>query len=355
MANIMDKLNQFFPAAGERNPFQATPPPKQKAIKAKWVENELIDDSGNVVMRKPSLLDAAMGVNQFLPVTGDIQSGLLAGRDLGRGDYKSAALNSLGLLPFIPSMGGVINKISKTKYELAHELAQKNATDMLGLPATNTAMERAKAMGFETSRKKEIYHSTNNTNGKDWKTTNIDPALSDLGFHVGSLEQAENRLRAFGTNGVSMDAQGGALLPIMKSKYADFLPIKDEGSFHADSIAPQLEKKGLLSKGHTKKILKDEIGDKNPELWDKKYDQQMRDVLAQNNYDGVRYNNASEGDGLSYAITNPSMIRSRFAAFDPAKANSSDLLGSIDPKILPYLIGTGLLGAGGVNYYNKDK
>lgn len=48
-----------------------------------------------------------LDVNQFLPVTGDIQSGIMAGQDLQKGNYGSAALNSLGLLPFIPALGGI--------------------------------------------------------------------------------------------------------------------------------------------------------------------------------------------------------------------------------------------------------
>ncbi len=55
-----------------------------------------------------NLMENAKFVNSFMPITGDIQSGLLAAQDIKSGDYKSAVLNSLGLLPFIPSLGGVI-------------------------------------------------------------------------------------------------------------------------------------------------------------------------------------------------------------------------------------------------------
>lgn len=56
------------------------------------------------------LKEYAMNVNQFLPVSGDIQSGLLASQDLQKGNYGSAALNAVGLLPFIPALGGTIAK-----------------------------------------------------------------------------------------------------------------------------------------------------------------------------------------------------------------------------------------------------
>jgi hypothetical protein len=38
----------------------------------------------------------------------------------------------------------------KTEFEIANEIAQKNATEMLGLPPNNTAMDRAIALGFKT-------------------------------------------------------------------------------------------------------------------------------------------------------------------------------------------------------------
>ena len=55
------------------------------------------------------LLDFAMQANQYAPVTGDIQSGILAANDLSKGNYGSAALNAVGLLPFIPSLGTTKN------------------------------------------------------------------------------------------------------------------------------------------------------------------------------------------------------------------------------------------------------
>jgi hypothetical protein len=243
-------------------------------------------------------------------------------------------LNSgVGVMPL--SVKG-LSKLPETEFSRAHTLAQANAAlpveqGGLGLHPDNTAMDRARAMGFETAPKKEMYHSSR----KEWANNEIDPAVSDLGFHIGSLEQAENRARAFATNGTEFDT-GANIIPLMKSKYTDALPIKDEGSFHADSIAPQFEKNKLLSKGYTKKILADPLGDSNPREWDKVYDAKMRDILSQNGYDGVKYSNAQEGDGISYAITNPSVVRSRFAAFDPLKKNSANILAS-------GLLGTALL------------
>lgn len=66
--------------------------------------------------------------NSFAPVTGDIQSGLLAANDLKNGNYGDAALNGIGLLPFVPSMAGMfIGKGSKVWDALKAEEAQKLA------------------------------------------------------------------------------------------------------------------------------------------------------------------------------------------------------------------------------------
>lgn len=67
-----------------------------------------------ITVQGPTVADTLLGINQFLPVTGDIQSGIMAAQDVKQGNYGSAALNSLGLLPFIPSMGGTIKNISKS-------------------------------------------------------------------------------------------------------------------------------------------------------------------------------------------------------------------------------------------------
>lgn len=60
--------------------------------------------------RNKQAFGGLLDINQYLPVTGDIQSGILAAQDVGQGAYGSAALNALGLLPFVPAMGGTVKK-----------------------------------------------------------------------------------------------------------------------------------------------------------------------------------------------------------------------------------------------------
>lgn len=72
--------------------------------------------------------------------------------------------------------------------------------------------------------------------------------------------------------------------------------------------------------------------------------------LGQNGKDVARI---LDGNGAAneFAVYNPSRIRSRFAAFDPARINENDLLGRADP----YLLGLLGAGAGGAAYLNRDQ
>ena len=191
--------------------------------------------------------------------------------------------------------------------------------------------QRAKSLGFMTQPSKEQYHLTRN----DWENNIPDLTKSDLGFHTGSIDQANYRGKAFDDNAV-----GQSVIPISPHKYTNYLKLNDLGSFHADSIAPQLEKKKILAKGKAKQI--QSAIDNDWKLTDQ-YDQQMRDVLSQHDIDAIKYANEQEGEGLSYAHINPSMIRSRFAAFDPLRKNSSSIMAS------------GLLGDLALKYANDDE
>ena len=81
---------------------------------ANWWDKNLTDKQKFRLQepKDPSLLDVVSTVPN--PV-GDVASGLLAAQDFSKGNYGSAALNSLGLLPFIPSMGAVVKNADLDK------------------------------------------------------------------------------------------------------------------------------------------------------------------------------------------------------------------------------------------------
>ncbi len=61
--------------------------------------------------------EIAKGLLSFVPGTGDAISGYDAVQSARQGNYGDAALNGIGLLPFVPSMGGVISPIKKQAKE----------------------------------------------------------------------------------------------------------------------------------------------------------------------------------------------------------------------------------------------
>jgi hypothetical protein len=88
---------------------------------ANWWDKNLTDKQ-KFRLQEPqdqSLLDVISTVPN--PV-GDVASGLLAAQDVSKGNYGTAALNSLGLLPFVPSMGAVISGYGKNANEMANIL-----------------------------------------------------------------------------------------------------------------------------------------------------------------------------------------------------------------------------------------
>jgi hypothetical protein len=198
----------------------------------------------------------------------------------------------------------------------ALEQARLNAIRLLGLHEHNTPHERARAMGFNTAPSKETYHGA-----RGELQGEIDPSRSDLGFHTGTIEQATNRLKSRAMQGQDYP-EGANTLPLLMSKYANMLKLKDEGSFHADAIASQLAKKKMISREKALQIMQD-IGDDHKKQ--NFYDEQMRRVLEQHGYHGGQYSNEQEGQGKSMVFTDPSQLRSRFAAFDPARAHEAGL------------------------------
>lgn len=151
--------------------------------------------------------------------------------------------------------------------------------------------------------KRPVYHAT----VADFDA--FDTSKSDLGAHFGNEDQAdfiaEKRL----------DEDKAKVIEVWLN-LQNPLRLKDVGTFHADGIAVQLEKKGLLEKGEGKRIEKEIDAD-----WKlrKKYNPVMRKLITDAGYDGVIYKNEHEGRGDSYI------------AFEPEQIKSVENLGTFDP------------------------
>ena len=91
--------------------------------------------------------------------------------------------------------------LSKTQFEKAQEIASKNAETLLGLPKGNTAMERAKAMGYDIEN--PVYH------GSSADITKFSNRMANRGYGTSVAEQAKN---------AEGYAQNGAIYPLLINK-----------------------------------------------------------------------------------------------------------------------------------------
>lgn len=138
------------------------------------------------------------------------------------------------------------------------------------------------------------YHAT------QAKFDTFDTARGDLGAHFGSLAQAAH---------ISLNRHGGrpeSHVMRVRLHLENPLRLKDVGSFHADGIAPQLERKRLLPEGlRARDIVREIEAD-----WRKRrhYDPLLRQAIIDAGYDGVTYANTHEGRGDSFIAFFPGQI-----------------------------------------------
>jgi hypothetical protein len=226
----------------------------------------------------------------------------------------------------IAALGGLLGKTGvgklaqsapkpKAPQDEALEIARKNAVKMLGLPESNTAIDRARAMGFEEG----IYHGA----------TNDFPAfkVSDRSnvYATGEPRIADIYANAIGRHrGLREVNAGPNVMPLMYR--GKLIEVSDQGlsggGWVNDNLAAALgtERKRNLYK---------EVPSKG--------------------YSGVKITEMDDlgGRQSQYVFPDPSVLRSRFAAFDPARVNENDLLGQADPRLLALIAagtGGGLLG-----------
>ena len=219
-----------------------------------------------------------------------------------------------------------VNTRPLTEFEQRHLTAQRNAAlpveqGGLGLPVDNTAMDRARAMGFDTP----AYHTSRtgvDTNVLDSGQYAMAP-FDSIGTHFGTKEAALDRFNR--TVGTTEQIKGSSYPVLLKGDKpyldANGLP------FTEDPLTMMLSAKsdyGNLKKSNA--ALRDEI---------------FKDHSV------IPYVNDVEAAGSTSYIAPPQNIRSRFAAFDPMRRHEADLLGYADPRLLGGIAGGGLLGLGG--------
>lgn len=231
---------------------------------------------GALLQTTPTALGVALGAKPALQTGRAIQNNIV------RNFNAPKNLNT----GYLGQRGAVGTQRPLTEFEQNHLTAQRNAAlpvsqGGLGLAPDNTAMDRARALGFDVDN--PVYHGT----GADIEA--FDPKLS---------KETSQYMKGFFTTDKP-----------------------DIASNYGDTIYPLVQKQGYTLKDKRT----DRASGKTPKEVDTIRDKDKNIIVT----------------------TKPENIRSRFAAFDPMRRDSANLLASMPP-----LIGATTLGA---YLYNEDK
>jgi hypothetical protein len=251
-------------------------------------------------------------------------------------------------------------KFPLTDFEVLQLTAQRNATlpiaeGGLGLPASNTAIDRAKALGFDINT--PVYHGTNadikamNVKGKG-KTSGAGAFVTDNPLVSETYISASGEgnilpLLIKKDNLLNVNARGRNWADIWtdqlaaksgKQKYSlDDLGLDRYSATTTDElgmIANELGKKGVEIKNvkdlgpnshifRAKEYLLNKYGIVPDETWSNVTGNQF--VEARDFMDKLY---KSQKSNIT-ALQDPSLIRSRFAAFDPFRRNEADILAGV--------------------------
>ena len=270
--------------------------------------------ASQVIGETAGLLGPAM-VSQFGP---QIARGLLKG---GENLASPRTLN--------PQRGVVAMPDGARRMEIAQRNAAKPVSEGgLGLGPQNTAQERAKALGFDTPSVHWSRHGVD-VNELDSGKFAIAP-FDAVGTHTGTPDAAMTHFN----NWRSPERPGGVTYPVLINNQRPFL----------DPTGKPWKEQELSLKLR-------ELGGHDAERASyRELNTALREKLFKE-HTSIPYINDVEAAGSISHITPPQNIRSRFAAFDPARRNEADLLGGADPYLLT-LLG---LGAGGAAWYGGGK
>jgi hypothetical protein len=302
-----------------------------------------------------------------------------------QGNYGTAAMQLLGAggdamyaVPLLGATAGSLMKApraaqkamkaakgapAKTEFDLAHEAAQRNAAlpveqGGLGLPPDNTAMDRARAMGFDTDSL--LYHGTN----------------ADIGdFRLG-MDSPGHTTGAQASESVFMtpdpaNASGWALAAQSRpDPYIDslFRAVDNKKLPKAERAAARKALKEHMAESYVSgktvypvhirpgetttydmkgKSYRDVPTGKQPDALVKKSKKKGGDtVVIENMYDPPVPGWGGPWNATQVSVNDPKNIRSRFAAFDPMKRNSSNILAGV---------GAGGIGLGGLLFSGQDE
>lgn len=218
------------------------------------------------------------------------------------------------------------------------------ASAMTKKEASNDRLKRAEKLGF----KKDVYHGT-------YSDFSEFDRQNDLGVHVGTPEQAYNRLidiekyKTFkGTRGGVEVGQGGQIMPL-KAKIKKSLNMKDVGDWkNPYEVLLHLRSTPLGKKYQTKF---DEIEDEmtpiiesfiyGEENWTDSieaagYMDELRDIIGKEGYDSIKYVNEVENTYGSLAGLTPKGKKEKERLQKEVK-KINDEVGKRDQELVPKL------------------
>ena len=191
----------------------------------------------------------------------------------------------------------------------AHQTASKNAEKMLGLPPGNTAMDRAKALGFT----EKGYTGTNRD------ITVFDPSKagsSGSGSREGSLGTwltDDPRVASSFADWSARGQGGNVVYPLMirgknPKEFSSYQEIRDLVDANTQFTRPPYR---MMQDTINYENAKKSLGDYGV----------LRNTMT----------DAIDTPITQYIVPDPSRLRSKYAAFDPARVNEADLLAGVVP------------------------
>lgn len=278
--------------------------------------------------------------NQFLntweAITGSTGSGEKALQNAGvqgirylDGGSRGAGAGTSNFVVFDPSIVKILERngqpmgLLETPFDKAHKVAQENATKMLGLPPNNTAMDRARALGFDMSE----YHGTSAGDFPAFDPSKMKDNVQYGGFIYTTKDPAfASRVAESGWSGNSP-----TVMPVMirsGKKFDMAEPVTAEDAANVLRVTGQHDRAAKIEASGRPYRNGAEFF-----YWGTGHNLSnpaRGAAINKAGFDVITGDPALEIAGTpgkpQTAIFDSSRIRSRFAAFDPARINEPDLL-----------------------------
>lgn len=245
-----------------------------------------------------------------------------------------------GILKLAKALG-----VKLAPQEEALRVAQENAVKMLGLPPGNTPMDRAAAMGFDTP----AYHGTN----REFEAFSNEM----LGAKTGAKSAQKAHFFAASPEVSNTYVSTKHVYP---NPWEDNPPVYQQFARNKQAMAEfdaaptNAEKRMVLEKygfnrgsGQVMPVMlnmgKSRVVDyKGSPYRETSYNDQIKaakkggkdSVVLKNTFDPGPHEGYNQMTDI-YAVMEPNRVRSRFAAFDPARINENNLLAS---RLLPFAL-----------------